>query len=324
MGIAGHIATRSSAPARFVTSIRESEEMLERKEWQVPFADPFVVTVVGNWDPRRGGHLMLHDDGTMMPLRPGATFVVPAGTKRYGFVPVGEGEHQYMVCQFFHGSVLRWMEKGGMSDPRLDKFIQREVPAALRKWKAYEKIQARRRVLAKRIFSTISDVYSGSFVVAGFECGKRDRASLISSHDLAAVVRRNGHFPTTAGSGGMTAGDTVVAESVAELEERLLESGSFATYPVGVRSPFENFIDNQHYSVLPAPFPRAMSRLSDAFYLSPPATRSFDGKSAILASLRPLGVPPRLLGSIGLRPVAAVGPSSTRIVRSIKKPADPA
>ncbi|KAF7294443.1 hypothetical protein MKEN_01436800 [Mycena kentingensis (nom. inval.)] len=140
---------------------RESEEMLERKEWQVPFADPFVVTVVGNWDPRRGGHLMLHDDGTMMPLRPGATFVVPAGTKRYGFVPVGEGEHQYMVCQFFHGSVLRWMEKGGMSDPRLDKFIQREVPAALRKWKAYEKIQARRRVLAKRIFSTISDVYSG-------------------------------------------------------------------------------------------------------------------------------------------------------------------
>ncbi|KAF7294446.1 hypothetical protein MKEN_01437100 [Mycena kentingensis (nom. inval.)] len=194
---------------------RESEEMLERKEWQVPFADPFVVTVVGNWDPRRGGHLMLHDDGTMMPLRPGATFVVPAGTKRYGFVPVGEGEHQYMVCQFFHGSVLRWMEKGGMSDPRLDTLALRMDPAALRKWKAYEKIQARRRVLAKRIFSTISDVYSGSFL------------NLV--HDLAAVVRRNGHFPTTAGSGGMTAGDTVVAESVAELEERLLATRSTST-----------------------------------------------------------------------------------------------
>ncbi|KAJ6561833.1 hypothetical protein B0H19DRAFT_907829, partial [Mycena capillaripes] len=67
-----------------------------------------------------GRRIILWDDGRVIPLRPGATILFPAGTKRFSFMPVGQNETRYMFRQYFHSSVMRWVEKGGRSDTEFD------------------------------------------------------------------------------------------------------------------------------------------------------------------------------------------------------------
>ncbi|KAJ7048217.1 hypothetical protein C8F01DRAFT_1193810 [Mycena amicta] len=96
-------------------------------DWQVRHCDMMVGTVYGEWNSKTGGHLILPDDGKYLPLEVGDMFVIPSGSKPYAFIPVGDGEYQFLFCQYFHSSVYRWLKKGGKSDEQFERHLQRDL-----------------------------------------------------------------------------------------------------------------------------------------------------------------------------------------------------
>ncbi|KAJ7061572.1 hypothetical protein C8F01DRAFT_1286320 [Mycena amicta] len=98
-----------------------SASATRQKRWEVRFHHIMAVTVLGIWDSEQGGHIMMHHEGRMVQLKNGDTLILPAGAQAYSFVPVGEAEDQFLFCQFFHSSVARWLEKGGMGDTELER-----------------------------------------------------------------------------------------------------------------------------------------------------------------------------------------------------------
>ncbi|KAJ7727501.1 hypothetical protein B0H14DRAFT_2284124, partial [Mycena olivaceomarginata] len=103
------------------------------------------ITVIGSWDPRKGGGIMFWDDDALIELIPGATVLFPAGTKHYSLVAVAPHETQYVFRQYCHAGVLRWVEKGGRSD------VQFEVMAKRAEVEAWNEFRAKRGHASVRI-----------------------------------------------------------------------------------------------------------------------------------------------------------------------------
>ncbi|KAJ7669896.1 hypothetical protein DFH06DRAFT_981427, partial [Mycena polygramma] len=112
-----------------------------------------AVTVVGSWDHEKGGGILLPEHQGMLQLKPGATILFPAGTKRFTFVAVGPHEKRYFFRQYCHAGVLRWVQKGGRSDTEFEAEASEEEFAA---W--YEQ-RAHRGGDSLKMFSKFEDVF---------------------------------------------------------------------------------------------------------------------------------------------------------------------
>ncbi|KAJ6465538.1 hypothetical protein C8R47DRAFT_991404 [Mycena vitilis] len=113
-----------------------------------------VLTVFGAWNHKTGGGILFADGDGVVELIPGASVVIPSGTKAYALMPVGLGETRYVFRQYCHAGVLRWVEKGGRSDKEFDRDAP---PEEIDAW--YQKRPNRGRASLK-MFSRLSDVYS--------------------------------------------------------------------------------------------------------------------------------------------------------------------
>nr|GAT45803.1 predicted protein [Mycena chlorophos] len=122
----------------------------DAKQWVVEPGHVFVGTVYGEWNPACGGYLILHDDKKMVALANGTTFIIAGGTKRFGFAPVGVHEQQVLFGQYFHGSVFRWLEKGGRTEWDWDTIVEEgrdgKDRRALRAWREKRKLRALQRM----------------------------------------------------------------------------------------------------------------------------------------------------------------------------------
>jgi hypothetical protein len=112
-----------------------------------------AITVLGSWDPRKGGGIMFWHDGTMLELIPGATVLFPAGTKNYSLVAIAPHETRYVFRQYCHAGVLRWIEKGGRSDTEFDE------GAGPDEIKAWNEIREKRGRASAKMFSKIGDIF---------------------------------------------------------------------------------------------------------------------------------------------------------------------
>ncbi|KAJ7702737.1 hypothetical protein B0H17DRAFT_922954 [Mycena rosella] len=112
-----------------------------------------AITVLGLYDYKERGQLVSWEDSGMVEVRPGSMLLFPAGTKGYSFVAVALHETRYLFRQFCHGSILRWVEKGGRSDSEWEEFLS---PQDLEAWRA-----ARPGLAAASLksFTKISDIY---------------------------------------------------------------------------------------------------------------------------------------------------------------------
>jgi hypothetical protein len=93
---------------------------LSRKNWDATFYGLEAVTSFGHYDWRERGGFVSWDDNRVIPLRPGATVVFPAGTKKFSFLPVAPNETCFLFRQYCHAGALRWVGKDGRSDSEFE------------------------------------------------------------------------------------------------------------------------------------------------------------------------------------------------------------
>lgn len=80
----------------------------------VDFANlPFgwcAITAIGNFDPKKGGHLILWDYKLIIEFPPGSTILIPSAIIKHSNTKIFEGETRYSFTQFAAGGLFRWVD----------------------------------------------------------------------------------------------------------------------------------------------------------------------------------------------------------------------
>lgn len=115
-----------------------------------------AITALGNFDPKRGGHLVLWDLGLFFQFPPGATILIPSALLVHSNVPISPDEERFSIIQYSSAGLFRWVENGFMSDIDFDRTANPE--------------QQRKRYIERsnrwgsglRMFSCWADIQAGS------------------------------------------------------------------------------------------------------------------------------------------------------------------
>nr|GAT52793.1 predicted protein [Mycena chlorophos] len=76
------------------------------------------ITALGNFDPNKGGHLILWDLKRFIRFPPGATIAIPSALLRHSNVQIQQDETRYSFTQFAAGGLFRFVENGSSSTGR--------------------------------------------------------------------------------------------------------------------------------------------------------------------------------------------------------------
>ncbi|KAL0068959.1 hypothetical protein AAF712_003952 [Marasmius tenuissimus] len=88
-----------------------------------------AITAVGQFEPSKGGHLVLPDLKIIIEFSSGCTFLLPSAVLRHGNTPVRGHETRYSITQYSAGGIFRWLEYGQRTE---DQF-RRQDPVGFRK-----------------------------------------------------------------------------------------------------------------------------------------------------------------------------------------------
>lgn len=69
----------------------------------------------GNFDPRKGGHLILRQLKLLVEFPPGCLALIPSATLMHGNVSIQPGEQRESFTQYAAGGLFRWVEYGCQS-----------------------------------------------------------------------------------------------------------------------------------------------------------------------------------------------------------------
>ncbi|KAK6997474.1 hypothetical protein R3P38DRAFT_2440287, partial [Favolaschia claudopus] len=75
-----------------------------------------ILTALGEYDPRYGGHIILWDIGWVITFAPGDCILIPPGLIRYSFVAVRPGETRFSMLQWAGAGIRRFFENGEQDD----------------------------------------------------------------------------------------------------------------------------------------------------------------------------------------------------------------
>ncbi|KAJ3804581.1 hypothetical protein F5876DRAFT_4642, partial [Lentinula aff. lateritia] len=85
------------------------------QSYSPPHKDPDNVvhgwcadTALGEFDPDKGGHLVLWDLGLVIRFPPGSTILFPSSLITHSTIPIQEGETRYAFIQYSSGGLFRW------------------------------------------------------------------------------------------------------------------------------------------------------------------------------------------------------------------------
>lgn len=71
-----------------------------------------LITAVGDYNYRKGGHLVLHPIKRFYQFPPGTTAMIPSALLAHGNTPVMRGETRMSITQYCSGGLLRWVAYG--------------------------------------------------------------------------------------------------------------------------------------------------------------------------------------------------------------------
>ena len=74
-----------------------------------------AIVALGDYDPSKGGHLLLWDLKVAVRFPPGALIFLPSAILRHSNVAVGPSERRYSFTQYTAGGLFRWFECGFQS-----------------------------------------------------------------------------------------------------------------------------------------------------------------------------------------------------------------
>ncbi|KAJ8507565.1 hypothetical protein ONZ45_g10076 [Pleurotus djamor] len=71
-----------------------------------------AITALGEYNYRRGGHLILWDLGLVIEFPPGATILIPSAALHHSNTPIAEDETRYSVTQYTAAEIFHWVHDG--------------------------------------------------------------------------------------------------------------------------------------------------------------------------------------------------------------------
>ena len=82
----------------------------------VDFANlPFgycAITAIGDYDYKKGGHIVLWEPKLIIEFPPGTTVLLPSAIVTHFNMPVAEGETRCSFTQYAAGGLFRWVDNG--------------------------------------------------------------------------------------------------------------------------------------------------------------------------------------------------------------------
>ncbi|THV00197.1 hypothetical protein K435DRAFT_657536, partial [Dendrothele bispora CBS 962.96] len=75
-----------------------------------------AITALGNFNPNKGGHLILWDLGLVIRFPPGSTILIPSALITHSNIPVQKGETRYSFVQYSAAGLFRWVYNGFKTD----------------------------------------------------------------------------------------------------------------------------------------------------------------------------------------------------------------
>jgi len=70
------------------------------------------VTSLGQFDPTKGGHLILWELRTVIEFPPGSTILIASALITHSNTTIGQEETRYSVAHYSAGALFRWAENG--------------------------------------------------------------------------------------------------------------------------------------------------------------------------------------------------------------------
>ncbi|KAG6849818.1 hypothetical protein H0H93_004767 [Arthromyces matolae] len=71
-----------------------------------------AITALGDFNPQRGGHLILYGLRLIIEFPPGSTVLIPSGAVEHGNAPIGPDESRLSFTQYAAGGLFRWVAYG--------------------------------------------------------------------------------------------------------------------------------------------------------------------------------------------------------------------
>ncbi|KAI9059332.1 hypothetical protein FKP32DRAFT_1580108, partial [Trametes sanguinea] len=74
-----------------------------------------AITALGDFDPERGGHLVLWDLQMLIEFPPMSTILIPSAILTHSNIDIGPQERRYSLTQYSAGGLFRWVSCGFQS-----------------------------------------------------------------------------------------------------------------------------------------------------------------------------------------------------------------
>ncbi|KAK0227741.1 hypothetical protein IW262DRAFT_1264066, partial [Armillaria fumosa] len=92
-----------------------------------------AITALGQFNPKKGGHLILWDLKLVIEFPPGSTILIPSAVLQHSNTTVGHGEMRYSFMQYTAGGLFCWVDDGfQLSEDYWCQLNSAERDAALR------------------------------------------------------------------------------------------------------------------------------------------------------------------------------------------------
>jgi len=111
-----------------------------------------VVTALGEFDPKRGGHLVLWDLNMVIEFPPGCSIMIPSAMLRHSNTRIQPGELRYSFTQYSAGGLFRFVDYNFKLDDDYWGSLKGEA------LKEALKHRASRRKQAFTVFSTLDEL----------------------------------------------------------------------------------------------------------------------------------------------------------------------
>ncbi|KAJ6555623.1 hypothetical protein DFH09DRAFT_1318031 [Mycena vulgaris] len=85
-----------------------------------------AITALGDYDPDRGGHLILWDLRLVIRFPPGSTILIPSALIQHSNVPIHAHEHRCSFVRYTAGGLFRWMRNGFKTNEDWEASASRE------------------------------------------------------------------------------------------------------------------------------------------------------------------------------------------------------
>ncbi|KAJ7753860.1 hypothetical protein B0H16DRAFT_1316665 [Mycena metata] len=91
-----------------------------------------AVTALGNFDPDKGGHLILWDLMLIIRFPPGATIFLPSALLRHSNVAIQQGEKRFSFTQFTAAGIFRFVDNDFHTDREVNDSVLTPAEEAAR------------------------------------------------------------------------------------------------------------------------------------------------------------------------------------------------